>query len=205
VTPRRGPDFNDLVGDDLPAEERARLQRAHDLLVEAGAPPELTPALEEPPASGASVAWLPRRRLGTALVLAAALVVASFATGYLVGDRSDDSQLTAGFKPDRTVVLGEAGGPVAVVRVGKADEDGNHPMLVTLEGLEHKPQGDYYSLLMTRDGMPVATCGTFNAAGEGRTNVRLSTPYSFEGYDGLLLTEYRRADHQERPLLRASL
>ena len=31
-----GPDFRELVGDDLPAEERARLQRVHDQLVAAG-------------------------------------------------------------------------------------------------------------------------------------------------------------------------
>ena len=41
------PDFRELVGD-LPDEERARLERVHDLLIAAGPPPELPPALVEP-------------------------------------------------------------------------------------------------------------------------------------------------------------
>jgi hypothetical protein len=198
-----GPDFRDLVGD-VPEDERARLQRVHDLLVEAGPPPELTPALRQPPATGAKVVGLPRRRGGAALVLAAALVISAFAVGFLVGDRSGDPAVTA-FTPERTVVLGTSPGAVAVVRLGEADKNGNHPMLVTVEGLERQPEGDYYSLLMLKDGKPVAVCGTFNVAGEEATNVRLTTGYGFEGYDGLMLAEYRASDHQDHPLLRASL
>jgi hypothetical protein len=46
VTPT--PDFEELVGADLSPEEQARLRRAHDLLIAAGPPPELPPALAEP-------------------------------------------------------------------------------------------------------------------------------------------------------------
>jgi hypothetical protein len=198
-----GPDFRDLVGD-VPEDERARLQRVHDLLVDAGPPPELTPALRRPPATGAKVVGLPRRRGGAALVLAAALVISAFAVGFLVGDRSGDPAVTA-FTPERTVVLGTSPGAVAVVRLGEADKNGNHPMLVTVEGLERQPKGEYYSLFMLKDGRPVALCGTFNVAGKDATNVRLTIAYGFEGYDGLMLAEYRDSDHQDHPLLRASL
>lgn len=200
-----GPDFRELIGDDVPAEERARLERAHDLLIAAGPPPELTPALETPPAPGTNVASLPRRRLGTALVLAAALVLSAFAAGFLIGDRSEDSRAVAGFEAERTVLLGESGSTVAVVRLGKADRNGNHPMLVTVEGLERQPRGDYYSLFMLKNGKPVALCGTFNVAGKEATTVRLTTGYGFGSYDGLMLTEYRASDHEDHPLLRASL
>ena len=44
----REPDFNEFVGEDVPAEERERLRRAHDLLLAAGPMPELPPGLEEP-------------------------------------------------------------------------------------------------------------------------------------------------------------
>ena len=45
----REPDFHELLnGEDLSPEERARLERVHELLLEAGPPPELTPALAEP-------------------------------------------------------------------------------------------------------------------------------------------------------------
>jgi hypothetical protein len=199
-----GPDFRDLVGD-VPEDERARLQRVHDLLVEAGPPPELTPALRRPPATEGQVARLPRRRGGAALVLAAALVISAFAVGFLVGDRSGDPAAVTAFSPERTVVLGTSPGVVAVVRLGEADKNGNHPMLVTVEGLERQPKGDYYSLLMLKDGKPVALCGTFNVAGKDATNVRLTIAYGFEGYDGLMLAEYRDSDHQDHPLLRASL
>src|SRR5206468_2040698 len=44
-------DFDELVGGgDLEATERERLERVHDLLVAAGPPPELPPALEQAPA-----------------------------------------------------------------------------------------------------------------------------------------------------------
>jgi hypothetical protein len=197
-----GPDFRELVGDDLPSEERARLQRVHDQLVAAGAPPELPPALQVPPAAGGSVSWLPRRRLGAALVLAAALALSAFAAGFLLG-KGRDSDASA-FKPERTVVLGTQG-KTAVVRVGKPDDAGNRPMLVTVEGLRRLPEGDYYSLFMTSKGKPVATCGTFKVSGNERKDVRLTVAYDFDNYDGLLLAEYRVADHKDHPVLRAKI
>ena len=48
------PNFDELVGgDDLSTDEAARLQRVHDLLIEAGPPPELPPhLLQEPDPEG---------------------------------------------------------------------------------------------------------------------------------------------------------
>jgi hypothetical protein len=197
-----GPDFRDLVGNDLPGEERARLQRVHDQLVAAGPPPELPPAIQDPPAAGASVSWLPRRRLGAALVLAAALALAAFAAGFLLGNGRDSG--ASAFKPEKTVLLG-AQDKTVVVRVGKPDDAGNRPMLVTVEGLPRQPKGDYYVLFMTRKGKPVATCGTFKVAGKDRMNVRLNVAYDFDRYDGLMLAEYRVSDHKDHPVLRASI
>ena len=43
-------DFDDVVGgDDLSPDEEARLRRVHDLLMEAGPPPDLPPELERAP------------------------------------------------------------------------------------------------------------------------------------------------------------
>ena len=81
----RPPDFHDLVGEDLPAAERERLRGVHDLLVAAGPPPELSPALERAPSVGGSVHFLPRRRRGAVLLLAAALAAAAFGGGFLTG------------------------------------------------------------------------------------------------------------------------
>jgi hypothetical protein len=195
-----GPDFRELVGDDLPSEERARLRRVHDQLVAAGAPPELPPALQAPPAAGDNISWLPRRRLGTALVLAAALALSAFAGGFLLG-KGRDSDASA-FKPVQTVVLGNQGKTV-VVRVGKPDAAGNRQMLLTVEGLRRLPEGDYYSLFMTRKGKPVATCGTFRVTGAERKDVRFTVAYDFDKYDGLMLAAYWASDHKDHPLLRA--
>jgi hypothetical protein len=195
-----GPDFRELVGDDLPSEERARLQRVHDQLVAAGAPPELPPSLQDAPVAGGSVSWLPRRRLGAALVLAAALALAAFASGFLLG-KGRDSDASA-FKPERTVVLGTQG-KTAVVRLGEPDDAGNRPMLITVEGLRRLPEGDYYSLFMTRKGKPVATCGTFKVSGTERKDVRFTVAYDFDKYDGLMLAAYWTSDHKDHPLLRA--
>src|SRR2546430_14114390 len=80
------PDFRDLVGAGLTPEERERLERVHDLLVEAGPPPELPPALIDPSRQlDAPVVQLPRRRIGAVIALAAALALAAFLGGYLAG------------------------------------------------------------------------------------------------------------------------
>lgn len=197
-----GPDFRELLGEDVPAEERARLRRVHDQLIAAGPPPDLPPSLQEPPAAAGRVSLLPRRRLGAALVLAAALALAAFAAGFLLGNGRDSD--ASAFQPVRTVLLGGQGKTV-VVRLGKADNAGNRPMLVTVEGLRRQPKGDYYVLLMTRKGKAVATCGTFKVAGEDRMNVRFTVAYDFDKYDGLMLAEYWVSDHKDHPVLRASI
>jgi hypothetical protein len=127
--------------------------------------------------------------------------LAAFAFGYLVGEREESA---ASFTAVKTVVLGKEQ-PLAVVRFGEPDDNGNRPMLVTVEGLERQPEGNYYTLFMTRDGEPVAQCGTFNVEDEGLTTLRLSVAYDPDRYDGLMLAQYRQADHQDHPLLRAEI
>ena len=43
------PRFDDLIEDDVTGAERTRLEKVHELLVAAGAPPELSPRLESGP------------------------------------------------------------------------------------------------------------------------------------------------------------
>ena len=47
MSPNRVPDFDELVGGDVTGDERERLRRAHELLVQTGPPPELSPELEK--------------------------------------------------------------------------------------------------------------------------------------------------------------
>jgi hypothetical protein len=200
----RPPSFGDLVGNDLSPGERERLERVHDMLVAAGPPPELPQELAEAPRPQGRLVELARYRLRTGLVLAAALVIATFAFGYFLGARGDDSS-PAAFTPVKTAVLGTSPDRLAVVRIGAQDENGNWPMDVSVEGLDHLSGGDYYTLFMTRKGKAVVQCGTFNVAEDGLTTIRFPVAYDPDRYDGLLLARYSREKHEDIPLLRAEL
>src|SRR5213595_1074286 len=100
----REPDFRELVGDDLSPEERARLERVHELLIEAGPPPELTPALADPDTAEPEMpVQLPRRRTGAVLALAAAIALIAFLGGYLA------CQKRPGFSTFRSIPMRGAG------------------------------------------------------------------------------------------------
>ena len=185
------PDFDDLLGGDVPAEERARLRRVHAALVASGPPPELSPLLREPPGRPRAdvIPVIPRgfppRRAAAAAVLAAALALAAFGGGYLTG--SD------GFRATRVVELRgteAAPGATASLQLGKRDAGGNWPMVLTVEGLEPLPRTGYYELYLTRNGKPLAHCGSFDVEDEGRTKVRLSAAYDLGRFDGWVVLKH---------------
>jgi hypothetical protein len=208
VTP--GPDFRELVGDDLAPDEAARLQRVHELLVQAGPPPELSPSLEQAPARpSATVTYLfSRRRKATAL-LAAAVAAAAFGGGYLIGSGGSGGGSHAAFAAQRVVELrgsGSTSNATVVVRIGKRDSNGNLPILVTSEGLQHLPATSYYTLFMTKHGKPVVACGSFNVSGGNeQTTIRMSVGYSLQPFDGLSVTRYEHRGRREIPLLAGRL
>jgi hypothetical protein len=201
----RRPDFGELIGNDLEPAERERLEHVHDLLVAAGPPPELPEELAQAPRPQGRLIELARHRLRTGLVLAAAIVITAFAVGYFLGARGDDSSSGPSFTTVKTAVLGTSADRLAVVRIGERDASGNRPMVVTVDGLDRLSHGDYYTLFMTRKGKPIVTCGTFNVAKEGVTTVNFSVAYDLDRFDGLMLAEYSRATHANKPLLRAGL
>jgi hypothetical protein len=186
-----GPDFEQLVGSDLDRSERDRLQRVHELLVSAGPPPEL-PASFPPPAS-ASVHALPRRR-GFLAALAAALGVALFAIGFLVGDRPDGPGT---FDLVTMSGTGPAAGASATLEIFDIDEAGNWPMEIDVEGLAPSASGKTYELWLTRDGALGALCGSFLAEPDGSTVVPLNAPYKLSDFDGWVVVE----EGTETPLL----
>ena len=194
----RPPDFGDLIDDDVPAEERERLRRAHDMLVAAGPPPELPSSLAAPPPPRTRSAW-PRRRLGASLVLAAALSAALFGAGYLAGDRSDD------FESVRVLpMVGTPGAPRArgAIELGEPDANGNWPVLLRVRGLKRLPAKGYYELYLTFNGRRLFTCGTF-AVGADTTTVRFSVTYPLErrrGW-GWVVTEQQLGRAQSQRVL----
>ena len=202
----RPPDFDDLVGGELSPGERERLERVHDLLVAAGPPPELPPSAAEPTTESpreVALAFLPRRRLGAALALAAAIALVAFLGGYIAGYRHHK---TAAFSAVRTVTLHgtrHAPAATAIVAIGKSS-NGNLPMLVTAEGLKRLPPESYYTLALTKHGKPVVTCGTFKVPSAGaRTTVRMQVAYDVSRFDGWVVTEYRHGEKAEPVVLKS--
>ena len=176
-----GPNFDELVGEDLAPAERDRLRRVHDLLVAAGAPPEM-PSLPASP----HVRALPRRR-AAALLIAAALTLAAFGAGWLLRGASDDFDVRRAVPMSSTANAPNASG---LIELGYADDEGNWPMLVTVRGLKPLPDDGYYELLLTRNGKPVAVCGSFKVKPEGETTVRLGASYNLRNFDGWVIRPY---------------
>ena len=192
-----GPKFRDLFGDDLAPEERARLQRVHDLLVEAGPPPELPPSLAEAPHSGAQPpSWLPRRRLGAGLALAATIAIVAFLGGYVAGFNRNNFEQTRAVSMHGTSDAPNAKG---LIKLGAQDKAGNWPMAVTVEGLPLLPERGYYELFLKRDGR-LLRCGNFNVKA-GTTRVEFSVPYTFERNDNWIVTRWRRGEDEPGPAL----
>lgn len=197
---RRPPDFDALVGAVDDPAERARLERVHKLLVEAGPPPDLTPsaAAKAPPAEERSnVFRLPRRRLGLALAVIGATVVAAFGLGYLVGDSRSDESLQV----EDTVALTGSGAAAGEIDIGARDEDGNLPMVLTVRGLRKLGDGDYYRLALTKGAKPIVTCSTFNVAGRRDTALKMLAAYDLEGFDGWMVMLWHARTHDETPVL----
>jgi hypothetical protein len=191
------PDFDDLVGKELPDEERARLLRAHRLLLEAGPPPELSPDLDSVPWPEDSQAPLVKPRQRRPLLLAAAIATA-IGIGFVLGQSTSSSSSSspavrvvklAGTKLDRDAR--------ASLELGKADASGNWPMLLRASGLQQLPEGGYYDLYLTKGGRPVVLCGTFNVKGS-EIVVHFSAAYDLDHFDkdGWVITRQLPGNHE---------
>ena len=193
-----GPDFVDLVGDEGTPEELERLRRAHQLLIAAGPPPELSPRLAEAPATQSRPTSGPRRRRGAAFLLAAAVAAAAFGIGFLVSDRGSGDFPSQGSPIAMHPPAGAADQSAhASVLIGDRDQVGNWPLLVRVSGLEQLPKGQWYELYLTRGGKAVAWCGAFAVKGSGRTTVRFTVPYKLKGFDGWVVTTSQRPPKQQ--------
>jgi hypothetical protein len=180
------PVFRELVGDDVSPDERARLERVHDLLVAAGPPPELPPHLAQPGLERDDnvVSFLPRRRTGMLLGLAAAIALTAFFGGFLAGGRSDHFPEEFALTMHGT----SASAATATIHVGQVDSAGNWPLKVAVKGLPSLPKGQYYEMFLTRGAnLRAASCGQFRVVGNS-DEVRLNAPYALRSFDGWVVT-----------------
>jgi hypothetical protein len=195
----RPPDFDELMDGIERPDDRERLRRVHELLLEAGPPPELSPALASVPAPAPlRLALRPNRRRLAGLALAGALLVTMFGIGYLAGNSdSDESAIPV----RETVSLVSNSDASGAVDLGFKGRDGNWPMVVTVRGLDPLRGGDYYTLALTKGGKPVVTCGTFNVSDRSRSSVRMSAAYNLAGFDGWVVLHYDAETHDDTPVL----
>jgi hypothetical protein len=177
----REPDFDQLIGSDVEPAERERLRRVHELLVAAGPPPDLPGSLASAPAADPA-RLAPRRRGRALLALAAALGVAVFAVGVVVGDRGEPTT-------DFVVAMSGASGATASLDVFEVDAAGNWPMELEVEGLEPAPGGRLYQLWLTRDGAPTVLCGSFLTEQDGTAVVPMNAPWRLDEFDGWVVVE----------------
>ncbi|MGZ8695195.1 MAG: anti-sigma factor [Gaiellaceae bacterium] len=193
-----GFDFDDLAEGATP-EERARMRRAHDLLVTAGPPPELPPHLAEAPLERPekppALTTLPRRRFGAFATAAVGVAAAAFLVGYIVSGIGSSGET----KVVRTIPMrptAAAPHSAAVIDVLEGGEGGNIPLNLTVSGLRKLPEGSYYELWLTRvvkgKQQRVVSCGTF-VANTDRLEVALNAPYRLEdGKPGWIVTRHER-------------
>jgi hypothetical protein len=192
------PDFRDLVGEDLTPEERDRLEHVHELLVAAGPPPELPPALAEPSTELDEPTGLPRRRTGAVLALAAALALVAFLGGFVAGHTNGNNFDSVKAVPMHGV--GAAQAASGTIDIGQLDSQGNWPLQVKVSHLPSPPRNGYYEMFLTRHGKIAATCGTFNVHGSTAT-VRLNAPYNLGRFDGWVVTMERPGNNAHEVML----
>jgi hypothetical protein len=203
----RTPNFDELIGP--PSEqdeqvERERLRRVHDLLLQAGPPPELSPQIEAGP-TFAMMLQRPRRRARRGITLLAATVAVAalaFLAGYATGNDGGNGN---GAPKGRTLSLigtKAAPGAFASLRIEPADAAGNWPMLISVTGLPKLPPGGYYTVYLVRHGKPLAPCGTFVVADKGSgAPVWLNAPYELHKGDSWVVTQQMPDHHEAGPIV----
>ena len=198
----RAPDLVQLLGDDVPPEDFERMRRAHDLLVAAGPPPELTPELERAPVPGRAGAGEGRGASEPAAVAGCSRSrsalpppCSSSATSSARAARTSTPTSPSGWRRPQRLPSASA-----VIDVGEIDDSGNWPLRMKVRGLPEQPERAYYELFLTRNGKPAASCGTFRVH-EGTTEVRLNAPYRFSQYDGWIIKAGGPGAAETGPLL----
>ena len=118
-------------------------------------------------------------------LLAATVAAACFGGGYLAASQSRHDAINV----VRVVPLHGEQNSFASLRVGSADTDGNWPIEMKVSGLKDlHGSGDYYILMLVRNGKPRSPCGYFRVR-NGAANLRFNVPYKITGTTQWVVTE----------------
>ena len=190
----REPHLDELIDAEGSGAERQRLQHVHELLLEAGPPPELSPKLESGPTLGMT---LHRRRAvkrRALLLLAAAVAIAAvFFGGYGVGNHGgthNARQRALAVELTGTRLAPHAEG---ALQVWNSADGNNWPMTLGVAGLPELPPHSYYEVYLFRNGkiQTWGKCGSFRVGGAGSAaavTVTLTSPYTLEKGDSWVVT-----------------
>jgi len=186
----REPNFDELVGGEPMGADRERLRRAHELLLQAGAPPELPPGLEAGPTLKRVQAARRRqvKRRAIVLLAAALAVTAVFFGGYAFAHHGATANVAAELALRGTSAAPKARATLAVFR----RQAGNWPMKLTVVGLPKSPAHSEYAVYLVQDGEHYP-CGTFvSSGGNGPLTVTLNAPYRLQKGDWWIVTRHAR-------------
>lgn len=198
------PDFDELVGTEATGAERARLRDAHDLLLRAGPPPELTPKLKAGPNPGVVRKQHRRRavkRRALVLLAAALSIAVVFSAGYAVSSQrnSSGSGVVQSLELKGTAAVPKAQATLEVWR----QKDGNWPMTLDVQGLPKLPAHIYYEVYLVRDGHPWGSCGTFVVSNASKVvQVSLNAPYKLQKGDTWVVTRQTPGSEPGKTVMR---
>jgi hypothetical protein len=182
--------FDELIDADVAGVERERLRGVHELLVEAGPPPELPTALENARPPATKVSPMRKRSVPRTIALVAAALIAlgiAFGMGWSTGHD------TAADPIAELKLTGTDAAPHARATIGISSEvSGNWPMTLSVSGLPKVTAPEYYYVWLVRHGKPLAPCGEFVVAKSSDSlKLKLSAPYSLEPGDTWIVTRKR--------------
>ena len=172
--------FDELIGEEPAGAERDRLRSVHELLVEAGPPPELTPEVASGPTLAMTLGRVRRMTRSRRMLIpavAAALLIALVIGGSLGGGGGGGVAIPL----EGTVAAPLAHGTLTVLTA----EPHTQPVQITVEGLE---QG-HYVVYLVRNGRPWTECGSFTVRNPAADTVaKMNSPYSLQAHDTWVVT-----------------
>ena len=188
----REPTLNELIGTEVTGAEREQLQQVHEMLLEAGPPPEISADLERGPTLAMTLSGKQRRqrrRPRAMILLAAALLLGLvFFAGYSVRSRGGGNVngVAETLKLTGTRLAPQAQG---VLQVWTSHDGSNWPMTLSVTSL---PKNNYYEVYLVRGGKIEGSCGIFRVGDSRSTSdvtVSLTSPYQLKQGDSWVVTK----------------
>ena len=182
--------FDELVGEEPTGPEREQLRRVHELLLDAGPPPELTPEIEAGPTLGMTLGRV--RSLATSRrrtffpAIAAAVLVAAIISLSVSGQGGKG---VVAIRLHGTAAEPHAAGTLDVL---PATTTTTQPMLVNVHGLEP----GRYAVYLVHNKTSWEKCGTFTVANPaGGQPMTINSPYRAKAGDTWVVTRPTATGH----------